>query len=123
MFVRCGPKLRLIDSLVSHSADEDEEGEAATALGWMRNNSAQRLEKFMHEHKLKWFSVSSNIILRRHGGFIEEIPQKYYILSQKLDLNFHVNLRLSSSMCVHGINNKTFSLSLLLYNQYNWRTY
>ena len=111
---------------MSHSADEEEQTEAATAAsllhtaGLMRNNPARRLEKFMHEHKLKWFSVSSNIILRRHGGFIEEIPQKYYILSQKLCLNFHVNLRLSSSMAVHrpwhyidDISNMTFSWSLL----------
>ena len=37
----------------------------------MLRNETTRLEKFMHEHKLKWFSVSSNIILRRHEGFIE----------------------------------------------------
>ena len=59
----------------------------------MLRNETTRLEKFMHEHKLKWFSVSSNIILRRHEGFIEEIPQKYHILYKKSwKTNFHTDL-------------------------------
>ena len=43
-------------------------------------SETSRLAKFMHEHKLKWLLVSSNIILRIHEGFIEQICSEVAIL-------------------------------------------
>ena len=75
---------KLIDTAVSKLCWQRWSHLYQTVLALRLRNETTRLEKFMHEHKPKWFSVSSNIILRRHEGFIEEIPQKYHILWGKL---------------------------------------
>ena len=68
-----------------------------TVSALMLGTETTRLEKFMHEHKLKWFSVSSNIILRRHEGFIEKKFRRNITFCKKSwKTNFHLDLSKTS---------------------------